>query len=220
MTKRLLSSPHTRALAAAILMLLPAVAGASDVPGCGSLANAYGPFDYTDAFSRRERLPIVEHHHFNSDVEALRRGMTGKVLDDLDYTLRAFPNHHRALRSIARYALTGGKFPIDSAIPSADCYFQRAVVFQPNDEMTRAIYADYLSRRGDREGAAAQYETALQLAPESAEINYVAGLFFLSTGDIERAEALAAIAYGKGHPLPGLRDRIADEKRNRAPQRP
>ena len=161
----------------AFFLLFMGISGvqAQEVPGCGNLKNGYGPFDYRDPNARTNSLPIVEDFHFTIDVETLKHGKSGPVAADIGYTLRAFPNHPRALRSIARYELEGGKFPEDSIIPSADCYFQRALAF----------------------------------APDSAEINYNAGLFFLTMGDIERAKALAKVAYDQGYPLPGLNNKIA-----------
>ena len=35
---------------------------------CGSLANAYGPFDYR---SDKTQLPVVDHFHFTPQVENL-----------------------------------------------------------------------------------------------------------------------------------------------------
>lgn len=182
---------------------------AQEVPGCGSLEAAYGPFDYRDPVNKRDKLPIVETYHFTADVESLRHGRSGSVLGDLRYTLRSFPNHHRALRSIARYVLQGGRIPIDEPIPSADCYFERALVFRPDDAAVHAIYANYLLKRGAREGAHKHYEEALRLAPDSVEINYVAGLFFVEEGNLVRARELARIAYDNGYPLPGLKNKIA-----------
>ena len=67
---------------------------------CGSLENAYGPYDYrTD---RGNRLYLVESAHFTPVVESLISGLSGPLGAELDYTLRAFPNHHRALISDAR----------------------------------------------------------------------------------------------------------------------
>ncbi|MEZ5532069.1 MAG: hypothetical protein R3E69_06780 [Steroidobacteraceae bacterium] len=186
-----------------------ASARAQDVPGCGQLQNAYGPFDYRDPVAKRDSLPVVETFHFTPDVESLRHGSTGTVLADLKYTLRAFPNHARALAAIARYALGGGRFPVDDSIPSAECYFDRAIAFRPDDEAVRVIYANYLYKSGERDKARGQYEAALRLAPESIEINYVAGLYFLEIGDLARARKLAEVAYGGGYPLPGLRKKIA-----------
>lgn len=198
------------ALGAAVLLSLAwgARVSAQEVPGCGRLQNAFGPFDYRDPVNKQANLPVVEAFHFTPDVESLRRGSTGTVLGDLQYTLRAFPNHHRALKSIARYALEGGRFQIDDYIPSADCYFERAIAFRPDDAAVHVIYANFLFKRGDRDDARKQYE-ALGLAPESVEINYVAGLYFVDVGDLTRARKLAKVAYDNGYPLPGLKKKIA-----------
>jgi len=191
------------------LLAWGAAVHAQDVPGCGTLDNAYGPFDYRDPVNKQDNLPIVETFHFTPDVESLRRGRSGTVIDDLRYTLRAFPNHHRALAAVARYGLGGGHMPEDSNIPSVACFFERAVVFAPDDAVVRAVYANFLFKSGKREEAHEQYEEALRLAPESTEINYAAGLYYLEIGDLERAKASAEIAYGNGYPLPGLRKKIA-----------
>ena len=178
-------------------------------PGCGSLQNAYGPFDYRDPEARAHKLEVVEKHHFTAEVESLVRGKSNfYAIGDIDYTLRAFPNHHRALNSVARYALQGGRFQSVS-IPSADCYFQRAIAFRAEDDTVRMLYANYLAMRGDQIAAANQYEEALRLAPTSAEVNYNAGLFFVKQGDLARAKQHAKVAYDNGYPLPGLKSRIA-----------
>lgn len=202
-------NPATVVLALASLTPWVLPATAQEVPGCGVLQNAYGPFDYRDPVSKRDSLPIVEVFHFTPDVESLRQGRSGSILGDLKYTLRAFPNHHRALRSMARYGLQGGHFPPEDEIPSVECYFERAIAFRPDDAAVRVIYANYLFKTGTRENARKQYEAALQLAPDSVEINYVAGLFFLDIGDLDRAKKLAKVAYDNGYPLPGLKNKIA-----------
>lgn len=182
---------------------------AQEVPGCGSLENAYGPFDYRDPENKRDKLPIVESFHFTPEVESLRRGRSGSVIGDLRYTLRAFPNHHRALIAVARYGLEGGRIPEEESVPSVDCFFERAITFRPDDAAVHVIYGNYLFKRGERDDARKQYEEALRLAPDSTEINYVAGLYFVEVGDLERARKLAAVAYGNGYPLPGLKNKIA-----------
>lgn len=200
-----------RVLAVTVCLAVCAPAArAQSVPGCGSIQNAYGPFDYRDPTAREKSLPIVEQFHFTPDVEMLVHGKSGRIIGDLDYTLRAFPNHPRALAAISRYALGGGQFNAESGIPSADCYFQRAIAFAPTDATVHEIYGNYLMKRGDKEGARAQYEDALRLAPDSAEISYNAGLFFLQQGDLTRAKALAKVAYDQGYPLPGLRRKLAE----------
>ena len=203
------------ALAVSVLMCWGSTCGAQTVPGCGSLQNAFGPFDYRDPVSRGESLTVVETYHFTPEVESLSRGSSGTVAGDLDYTLRAFPNHHRALAAVARYALAGGALTANRSVPSADCYFKRAVAFRGDDETVRMLYANYLAKRGDNEGARQQYEEALRLAPSAPEVNYNAGLFFVTQGDLERAKQLARVAYDGGYPLPGLKRRIAAEEERR-----
>ena len=180
-----------------------------EVPGCGSLKNAYGPYDYRDPTNKAEKLPIVDDNHFTPDVESLKRGITGSVIQELNYTLKAFPNHHRALNAVARYGLSGKKQWANTVITSADCYFQRAVAFTPDDATVRGLYGSYLMRKHNIDAARDQYDEALRLAPNSIEINYNMGLLYLDLGDLERAKHFAEIAYAGGHPLPGLRDKIA-----------
>lgn len=71
---------------------------------CQGKGQGYGPFDYTSPTDRKH-LGIVEHYHFTSDVEHLRKGASGSIALDLDYTLRAFPNHHRALNAMMTFQL-------------------------------------------------------------------------------------------------------------------
>jgi len=192
------------------MLAIGQLASAQQVPGCGELSNAFGPFDYRDPVARDEPLYLVEKEHFTPDIENLIRGRSGPLIAELDYTLRAFPNHHRALNSVSRYALRGEARWTNPSVRSADCYFERAIAFRPDDENVRMLYANYLTKRGRRDDARRQYEAALKLAPTSPEINYNAGLFSISEGDLERARERARIAYEGGYPLPGLRKKIAE----------
>lgn len=197
------------AIAALLLSLYAGNVSAQVIPGCGSLNNAYGPFDYRDPTARASKLPIVEDYHFTPEVEALQSGNTGYLaMGDIDYTLRAFPNHPRALASMAKWALIGGRFP-NPNIPSAECYFERALAFAADDPAVRVIYGSYLYKRHKPQAALEQYETALKISPQSPEINYDAGLLYVDLGDLTRAKHCAKIAYDGGYPLPGLRMKIA-----------
>jgi Tfp pilus assembly protein PilF len=180
---------------------------AQEVPGCGDLENSYGPFDYRDPLVRSQKLRVVEDFHFTRDVQSLQRGASGSVITDLDYTLRAFPNHSRALAVMSKYALQGGGF-LDT-ISSAECYFLRAVAFAPDDAAVHLLYGNYLYKRKKLKEAREEYEAAVRLDPQSPEISYNAGLYFLEVGEIERARELAKIAYDQDYPLPGLKNRLA-----------
>jgi tetratricopeptide (TPR) repeat protein len=177
---------------------------------CGTLENAYGPFDYTNPVDFAERLPVVEQFHFNSNVESLISGQTSNLLGaDLDYTLRAFPNHHRALYAMVRYTLKhrGDRVP-PGAQYSGECYLLRAVQFKPDDASVRGIYGVYLSKIGRSDEALEQYEMAAEFAPENAEAHYNLGLLYRKLRRLDEALKHAKIAYRLGYPLQGLKNQL------------
>jgi tetratricopeptide (TPR) repeat protein len=186
------------------------VAQGLEVPGCGNLANAYGPFDYTNASNVREKLPVVETYHFDKGVEALKgqEGSGASLGADLDYTLRAFPNHHRALDAIGRYQLQLKQAPVPGAHYSAECYFERAMTFAPQDGVARMVYGIYLTRKGDRDGALKRYLEAKALMPESTELAYNLGLLYTSLQRYDDAVEEAQRAYAGGFPLMGLKNKL------------
>jgi Flp pilus assembly protein TadD len=174
---------------------------------CGRLDNAYGPYDYTNAEHRERYMPVVVRAHFNSDVETLRRGQSSaSPIDDIHYTLRAFPNHHRALDAASRWYLQGGT--ANANVYSAECYFDRAIRFSPRDGQVYLLYGTYLHRRKDLAGAEAQYAQAIALMPESADAHYNLGLLYAESGRWELARKEAFAAYQAGHPLQGLKKRL------------
>lgn len=200
------------ATALTLMLLLTARAGPAwtqEVPGCGNLRNAFGPFDYRDPASRGNRQ-LVEDFHFNEKVRAMNpRGSTGDLIGDVDYTLRAFPNHHEALELISRYATSSGRkrWP-NSSVPSAECYFARAMAFARDDAVVRLLYGNYLFKKDVKPEARKQFESALELAPDNIDVNYAAALFFLDLGEVDRARKLAKLAYDGGYPLQGLKRKL------------
>ena len=180
---------------------------------CGNpFVNGVGPYDYTNAKLRKERLPIVETYHFTPEVENLIRGETDiHILHDIDYTLRAFPNHHRALYTLAKYRLSKewrqGKYL------SADCYFDRALRFKPDDPLVYVVYGIYLAKLGKKEKAAKEYKNALKLSPDSSEVHYNLGLLYLDMKKIDLALSHAVKAYDLGYPLQGLKNKLKKLKK-------
>lgn len=177
---------------------------------CGVLENAYGPYDYTNPTDVKQHLPIVEQFHFNGDVEALIRGQSSAAPGgDLDYTLRAFPNHHRALYAMVKYQL---QFKTQRVPPGAnfpgECYLLRAVRFKPDDANVRVIYGIYLYRVGRNDEALAQYEKAAELAPDNAEVQYNLALLYRKLNRLDDALKHARIAYRLGYPLQGLKQQL------------
>jgi len=197
-----------------ILLLLALSCGASEVFAlseveCGTLDNPYGPFDYTSPYDYTYRLPKVEHYHFNQYVEELKSGaLQGHgLLPDIDYTLRAFPNHHRALYAIVRYRLKHPWHPGDE-YRSAECYLWRALQFKPSDGEVYLIYGLFLHKKGNLEEAMKYYEKAIQIMPTSAEAHYDIGLLYYSLGDKKKAKEHAIKAYKFGYQLNALKDKL------------
>jgi hypothetical protein len=87
-----------RALECLVVIIALAITqpAAADEATCGTLRNSYGPYDYRTASARQ--IQLVEDYHFTLSVEELKHGKSGLTVGgDLDFTLRAIPNHHRAL---------------------------------------------------------------------------------------------------------------------------
>ena len=195
-----------------LMFCTPALAATASVAGCGDLANGYGPYDYTNGAHFRQKLPIVEQAHFTMPVQTLQRGATATMPGgDIDYTLRAFPNHHRALYAMSAYALRyRGQFVPPGARYSAECYFDRAMRFKPDDGVVRMLYGIHQYKLGKLDKALMQYDAALQIMPDSAELHNNLGLLYVARGDYVKANEHANKAYSLGFPLPGLRNRLIE----------
>lgn len=198
--------------AALVAALAPGLAGAALIPtiACGDLRppGQFGPFDYRALPPNAKGL--VEGAHFTPKVENLIAGNSGSVAGDIDYTLRAIPNHPRALLAMTRLVMrlknerpAGARFP-------AECYFERAVRFAPDDPMPHVLYASYLKnhqRMGEAKQQLAQAEQ-MRGDPSSFDIDYNLGILYLDLGEPDKAAAAAQRAYALGAPLPGLMKRL------------
>jgi tetratricopeptide (TPR) repeat protein len=173
---------------------------------CQGRAQGYGPYDYTSP-DGKNHLNIVEIYHFTSKVEALKSGESGYIHGDLDYTLRAFPNHHRALNAMMRYQEQEQKKP-PTDIPRIECYLQRATHFAPHDPVPFMIYGIYLHKHGRLQQALDQYRQAEKIQPNHPELLYNLGLLFIDLKKPEQAREYARKAYSAGHPLAGLKNKL------------
>lgn len=192
-------------------------------PVCGDIANAFGPFDYRDPTVRQGQSPplfLVESAHFTPEVESLIGGHSGYLWGDLDYTLRAFPNHHRALYAFTRYEIRERQKSKQSGQPyqpheangrpiTAECYFDRAIRWRPDDPTVRLLYGLYLQLIGKLDQALVQYKLSEKIQPKSADLNYNMGLLYFDLKQYSLAKQYAQKAYQLGYPLPGLRKKLA-----------
>ncbi len=230
----------THSIASALLWLAVGAAAAT-IPGVAMAGNApwpgetldgracsefgwthgYGPYDYTNPRHRAEKLPVVEEVHFTRRVRTLRGGENStSPLNDLEYTIGAFPNHHQALYSMVRYATEeayAGESRREWDSPArggrerapAECYLQRAVAFAPGDHRVRVLLGLFLHRKGMHEQALESYQTALRLEPDSPEAHYNLGLLLFDMGRYRGAVEHARRAYQLDYPLTGLRKQLA-----------
>ena len=177
---------------------------------CGSLKNAYGPFDYR---SDKDKLDIVEGAHLTPDVVNLIRGNTGTLGGDIDYTLRAFPNHPQALMAMVRLGEKQHQSTPVGAHYSVECYLYRASKFKPDDSTVKMIYANYLAKNGRGSEALKYLDEIVEQGGEDANLYYNMGLIYLDLKQYDKALGFAHRAYQMGFPLPGLRDRLKRMKK-------
>lgn len=191
------------------ILAVMAMAGSGSAWGqsaCGDLKNAYGPFDYRTG---KAQLEIVERSHFTPEVEQLKRGNTATIGGDLDYTLRASPNHHRALNSMVRLALRNGQpKPLGPSSYTVDCYFDRALRFANDDGIVRVIYGVYLYHVGKKKDAARVLEDARKFERDNPNLEYNLGLVYFDLKDMPRALESAQKAYALGAQFPALRNKL------------
>lgn len=187
-------------------------------PYCGQLANGYGPFDYRK--ERGKALGIVDAYHFNSDVRNLRKGQSGSLGGDLDYILRASPNHHLALATISEWGVRLKTKEPPTLPRSIDCYFERASRFQPDDHLVRLLYANFLQRMNLKAEALAALEPLEKLDDLQAFTHQNLGMLLLDLGEPERALVQAWKSQELGWARPGLKERLERAGQWREPPAP
>jgi tetratricopeptide (TPR) repeat protein len=157
--------------------------------------------DYTSA-QDREGLSVVEKFHFSRAVETLTQGMTGSLGADIGYTLEHYPNHHRALASMAKLGLR-----LKSAQPPGARYGQ--LLLRAGHRL-RAAGRDGAhgvrqlpAGHGPGRPALEQLDAASRMAPDQATIQYNLGLMYVKKKEYEKASAHAQKAYALGFPCRG-----------------
>ncbi len=209
--------PSRRAACAAIGTVLSLAAAFSEEAWAAAQQQAtcvpftgleFGPLDYRSPHPAELRR--VELFHYNKDVELLRKGQSSvNIGEDLEFVLRYFPNHVRALNSMMQLGKREKTNRPRGNRDTIDCWFQRARVFRPDDGMVSLIYALWLVHRGDKSAAIAELEAARASTVETTgTFEYNLGLAYLEVGDYEKALQAAHKAYALGYSLPGLRNRL------------
>ena len=185
-------------------LCIPALAQdqSANYSSCGALFSSgqYGPYDFrTD----KQQLPIVLGAHFTPEVEALIRGTTNRAPGgDIDYTLRAIPNHPNALMAMMRLAEkektlkpSGSRYPVE-------CWFDRAIRFRPDDSMVRMIYTTFLTKNNRKPEAMQQLDIVVNTVKDNAFTHQNIGLLYVDLGEHQKAlvQAHKAIELGLNRP--------------------
>ncbi len=199
---------NTRLVRPALLALLTCAA-----PSAGAFCgpplemNHWGmPVDYRDPNETYKRN-IVERYHFTPEIESLQKGLNGPLPGDIHYTLVQLVNHHRALQSMANWQVKHPRKDTDEFYP-ADCYFERALAFTPNDPLIYMIWGNYVYRIKEYDRAVLIYKRAEELAPNDPEVQYNLGLLHIELKNYDKAKEYAQKAYAQNYPLPGLRNKL------------
>ncbi|MCL2658276.1 MAG: tetratricopeptide repeat protein [Betaproteobacteria bacterium] len=177
------------------------------VLGCGELKNAFGPLDYR--VTPQDTRDLVDNAHFTPSVESLIKGNTSVTAGpDIDYTLRAYPNHPRALLAMMNLSFKEKTTKPRGSHYSVECWFDRAERFRPDDGVVQMLYGIYLLKLGRTSEAVKKFEAAEATADGDPNLYYNLGLAYFDLKKYDRALDYAHKAYALNFPLPGLRDKL------------
>jgi hypothetical protein len=202
--------------------------GGDDVDG------QFGPYDYyRPPKTVHAPIALVESAHLGFIVaDQLRQKDYCGYQSNLNYTLRAFPNHPKALVMMAEYLAAHRPCPAREEPNSVansvwaiennswqerntDFFFQTALNFMTEDTRvipkyaeTHALYGDWLRKNGRADEAMTQYEAARALKPGYANTYYGLGMLYLDQKNIAKATENAKKAYALGKPPTDLKDRL------------
>jgi hypothetical protein len=175
---------------------------------CKGRGQGFGPFDYTVRTDANiKALNLVHGGHFPPETERLthRNAHLG-----LNYTLSAWPNHHRALYSAINYRMKRGQPYYNEEFAPVECWFQRAINFSPKDGTTHMLYGMYLHKLDFRSEALEEYRIAEKLSPSDLNLKYNLALLLIELEKYAEAKKYAKHLYNEGFPLPGLRNKLVE----------
>ena len=203
-------------LCSAVALLGSAEVGAqTGQEACGNpFVNHYGPRDFRT--TTPQSRAIVEDVHFTPGIESMTRPGTSTFRDmagDVAYTLGVYPNHHRALITMARLAQRWKQDPPPGTNRTVECWFDRAVRYRPDDTVARALYAQFLHKQKRDSEAVAHLDIAVKHAGDNPLSHHNLGLIYLEVGSLEKALQQAHRARSLGLTRPDLQ--LALEKAGR-----
>jgi len=91
---------------------------------------------------------------------------------------------------------------------TVECYFERAILFRPDDSIVRMIYSTYLNSKGRAPEANTQLEIATTYAKDSDITHYNIGLHYFDLKNYDKALMQAHKALSLGFTQTALRDQL------------
>lgn len=166
-----------------------------------------GPYDYLNK-SHQTLYNMIEEFHFTESVAKLIRGSSSTPMGDIDFVLRAIPNHHPALNSATTFSLRHKRYPPGEKGLPAECYLQRAINFAPRDPFPAKLYGYYLHEKKHYKQALEANLVTMKLLPNDAMLRYNTGLLLVQLKRYKKAMEMARPLYDAGLDLPGLKNKL------------
>ena len=183
---------------------------------CGTMvvAKRVEPMDYrTD----RKLLSTVEGGHFQPQVEDLIQPMFNSFGADLDYTLHAYPNHHRALLTLIRLGERERTDEPKGTRYTIDCYLRRAIRWRSDDLIARMIYAQYLIKKNRAQDARSQLSYVGTKAGDNPFTHFNLGLSYFDMKAYDQALEQAHLAAALGMENEKLKNKLMEVGQWREP---
>jgi tetratricopeptide (TPR) repeat protein len=182
-------------LSVVFFLIAPTLAQAQAVSGGCPLdfsnAHDYRPEKYVIEGTYRTHgalLKLVEDAHFTPTVEILQRGHSSVMPGpDISFTLRVYPNHHRALIAMLALGEKEKTSQPNGATYSIECWLSRALRFSPDDHIVRMIYSQFLIKEERGKEAEQQLVYVANHADENAFTHNNIGLLYLKLKNFEQA---------------------------------
>jgi tetratricopeptide (TPR) repeat protein len=152
-----------------------------------------------------ELLKSVEKYHMKPAEDEIRQKRYQAAWGDIDFMLRAFPNHPQVLLLMIDLC---AKWKSPRCTDDLAGRFERAIAVNPRAPNTFVVLGIYQQRNRAYREAISSYERALALDPESVNAHYNLGLAYLDAKNYELANQHAQQAYRLGAQLPGLRAKL------------
>jgi len=171
----------------------------------------FGPYDYTEREKYKSQLFITEEYHYTKRIANLQQDSTTAAINDIQYTLMAWPNHHGALYSAFQYRkMVRGSWPqnANSATP-VECHLMRAINFAPNDPIPYMIQGLLLHDFEHYDEALESFRKANKLMPNDVITLYNMGLTLVALEKYKEAVKVAQQVYSTDFPLPGLKNKLS-----------